>query len=135
MSNPAWRRRWYAATYTTSGFRGSSTTSVMPVFSLICRTAFHVWPPSEVLYKPRSPPADHSGPCTATHTTSLLRGSIVIRPIFSERSNPTRFHVAPASVLLNTPSPADALRRLVFSPVASHTTFELRGSTSTQHME
>jgi hypothetical protein len=58
-----------------------------------------------------------------------------MRPIFSERSSPTRRHVAPASVLLKTPSPAVALLRFVFSPVASHTTFELFGSTSTQHIE
>src|SRR5689334_15466751 len=96
---------------------------------------FQVCPPSVVLYNPRSPPDDHSGPCAATQTTSLFRGSIAMRPIFSECSRPTRCHVAPASVLLNTPSPALALRRFVFSPVASQITFEFLGSTSTQHIE
>src|SRR6478672_7076614 len=96
---------------------------------------FQVCPPSVVLYKPRSPPDDQSGPCAATHTTSVLRGSIAMRPIFSERSRPTRRHVAPASVLLKMPSPAIALRRFVFSPVASQMTFEFFGSTNTQHIE
>ena len=41
---------------------GSITTSVTPVSALIDSTAFHVCPPSVVLYRPRSPPEDHSGP-------------------------------------------------------------------------
>ena len=40
--------------------------SVAPVSGLIGSTAFHVAPPSVVLYSPRSPPADHSGPIAVT---------------------------------------------------------------------
>jgi hypothetical protein len=35
---------------------------------------------------------------------------------------------------LKTPSPDIALRRFVFSPVASQMTFEFLGSTRTQHV-
>ena len=130
---PTCRRRWYDDAYITSGFFGSSTRSVMPVFSLMVSNADHVFPPSVVLYNPRSPPGENSGPCAATYTTFELRGSITILPICSEVSSPTRFQVLPASVDLYTPSPKCALRWLWFSPVPNQTMFELRGSTSTQH--
>jgi len=42
------RRRWYDAAYMTSGFRGSMTTSVIPVFSSTVRIGFQAFPPSRV---------------------------------------------------------------------------------------
>src|SRR5262249_8754835 len=60
------RRRWYAAAISTSGLRGSSTTSVTPVLALILSTHCHDLPPSVVLYRPRSPPGPQSGPWAAT---------------------------------------------------------------------
>src|SRR6187551_1181357 len=81
---PTWRRRWYEDAYITTAFFGSSTMSVMPVFSLIVSTADQVFPPSLVLYNPRSPPDENSGPCAATNTTFELRGSITILPMCSE---------------------------------------------------
>ncbi len=94
------RRRWYAAAYMMSGLRGSTSKSVTPVFSVIVKAAFQVAPPSVVLYKPRSPPAENNGPCAATQTTFELRGSTQILPICSEFGSPAFFHVLPASVLL-----------------------------------
>src|SRR5438552_11654183 len=81
---------------------------------------------------PRSPPADHSGPCAATYTTSELRGSILMLPMCSEFASPTRAHVLPASLDLYNPSPIIALRGFEFSPVPSQITSEFFGSTTTQ---
>src|SRR5262249_45647182 len=100
-----WRRRCQLAAISVSGLRGSSTTSVTPVFSSMLRTLSHVLPPSTVLYKPRSPPSFHSGPCAATYTVSESRGSIRILPMCSLCSSPTLVHVFPPSVLLYPPSP------------------------------
>ena len=80
-----------------SGFLVSRTTSVMPVSGLIVRIAVQVVPPSVVLYSPRSPPEDHSGPCDATYTVFGLRGSIAMRPMCSDVARPMRFHVFPPS--------------------------------------
>jgi hypothetical protein len=106
--------------------------SLIPVSGLIVSTADQVAPPSVVLYRPRSPPADQRGPCAATYTVLLLRGSIRILPMCSEAASPMRVHVRPASVDLYTPSPKCALRWLVFSPDPTQTTFESFGSTTTQ---
>src|SRR5581483_2125654 len=105
MSVQTCRRRWYAAAISTSGLRGSSTTSVTPVFSLMDSTHFQVLPPSVVLYRPRSPPGPHSGPCAATYTTSELRGSRRILPMCSDLSSPTFFQDLPPSSERYTPSP------------------------------
>ncbi len=40
--------------------------SLMPVSALMVSTGFQVAPPSVVLKRPRSPPAENSGPCDAT---------------------------------------------------------------------
>src|SRR3954468_23405310 len=106
--------------------------SVMPVFSLILKTAFQVFPPSVVLYRPRSPPGDQSGPCDATYTTAELRGSIRIFAMCSEFFSPTFVHVFPASVDLYNPSPKSTLRCALFSPLPSQMTLELFGSIVTQ---
>src|SRR5262249_37770255 len=82
--------------------------------------------------RPRSPPADQSGPCAATYTTFELRGSMTIWPMCSDAASPARCHVLPASVDLYTPSPKWALRWLAFSPVPSQITLEFLGSTTTQ---
>src|ERR1035441_1178962 len=82
------RRRWYAAAYTMSGFDGSSATSTTPVFSLTVSTAFQFFPPSVLLYSPRSPPAPQSGPSAATYTTFESRGSTTTRPTCSDFYNP-----------------------------------------------
>ena len=42
----------------------------------------------------------------------------------SESASPIFFHVLPASVDLKMPAPNATLRWLLFSPVASQTTFE-----------
>jgi hypothetical protein len=129
---PTVRWRCHIDAYTMSGLFGSSTTSAAPVCWLTVSTAFHVWPPSVVLYTPRSPPDDQSGPCEATYTTLELRGSILMLPMCSEFARPTRVHVAPASVDLYKPSPIIALRGTEFSPVPSHRMFEFFGSTTMQ---
>lgn len=104
----------------------------MPVLSLMKSTRCHVAPPSAVLNSPRSPPAENSGPCAATYTTSELRGSITMRPICSELASPMRLHVLPASADLYNPSPKCALRWLLFSPVPSQRTLASFGSISMQ---
>src|SRR4051812_21239873 len=63
---PTPRRRCHVDAYRTSGLFGSISRSLPPVSGLTDNTAFHVEPPSVVLKMPRSPPADHSGPCAAT---------------------------------------------------------------------
>ncbi len=50
----------------TSGLPGRKTMSLIPVSSLMNSTRVQVAPPSVVLYRPRSPPADQSGPCDET---------------------------------------------------------------------
>ena len=55
-------------------------------------------------------------------------------PMCSEFSRPTRVHVAPASVDLNSPAPIIELRGFEFSPVPSQRTFESFGSMTMQHM-
>src|SRR5262249_39076129 len=95
---PTARRRCHVEAYSTSALFGSITMSLPPVSGLTSSTAFQVAPPSVVLKMPRSPPEDHSGPCAATYTTFELRGSIWMRPMCSDFSRPTRFHVVPASV-------------------------------------
>jgi hypothetical protein len=49
---------------------------------------------------PRSPPADQSGPCAATYTVLLLRGSIMILARCSDLASIGALHVLPPSVLL-----------------------------------
>ena len=74
--------------------------SVTPVFLSMTSTPCQVVPPSVDLYKPRSPPEDHSGPSAATNTTSLLRGSTKIFPMCSDCSSPMCCQVSPPSLLL-----------------------------------
>ena len=82
----------------TSGFFGSITMSVAPVSASTVRIAFHVPPPSVVLYTPRSPPLAQSGPIAVTYTTFELRGSTMTFWMCSEFSSPMRLNVLPASV-------------------------------------
>src|SRR5688500_15333313 len=93
-------RRWRCQVVATrtSGLRGSSCTSFTPVQSSTCSTRAQVVPPSVVLYRPRSPPLLHTGPCDATYTTSELRGSIRMRPMCSLSFRPTFFQERPASI-------------------------------------
>ena len=99
------RRRWWLAATMISGFRGSMTKSVTPVFSSSFSSGAHVFPPSVVLYSPRSPPGPHSGPGAATYTVSESRGSMTILATWSDAISPTFAHVFPPSTLLYTPSP------------------------------
>src|SRR5215213_10496602 len=119
----------------TSGFRGSWTRVVTPVFSLTFRILFQVLPPSAVLYSPRSPPGPQSGPWAATYTVSESRGSMTILPICSDALRPTFCQVRPPSTDLYTPSPYPTLRWLLFSPVPTHTTLGFLGSRTTQPIE
>src|SRR5512142_720109 len=97
MSVHTCRLRCHADAYSTSGFEGSITTSLTPVFSLIVSTAFQVFPPSAVLYSPRSPPGAHSGPCAAAYTTLLSRGSMTMRDTCSDFLSRMFFHDLPPS--------------------------------------
>ena len=80
-----------------SGFDGSIATSFTPVFSLMVKIGFHVFPASVVLYSPRSPPGPQSGPAAATYTTFESRGSITTRPICSDFFSPRFFQFFPPS--------------------------------------
>src|SRR6185503_12410638 len=119
----------------TSGLRGSSTTSLAPDHAPPSSTFFHVFPPSVVLNSPRSPPRLNNGPCAATYTTSELRGSIRILPICSDCLRPTFCQVLPPSTDLYTPSPYDTDRCALFSPVPTQTTLGFFGSMATVPIE
>src|SRR5262245_62260849 len=114
--------RCHVVASSTSGSRGSITTSLTPAHVPPSSTFFHVLPPSVVLYKPRSPPFTESGPCAATYTTSELRGSMTILPMCSDSFSPTFCHVRPASIDLYTPSPYATARCALFSPLPTHPT-------------
>src|SRR5215472_8725377 len=93
------RLKSHIAANIVSGLLGSISTSVQPVERFApFKTSCHVLPPSVVLYKPRSGESLHNGPGTATKTVSLFLGSMVIRAIRSDLSNPERDHVSPPSV-------------------------------------
>src|SRR5580692_6328367 len=118
-----------------SGFVGSSCTSATPVFSLMVSTAFQFFPPSELLYRPRSPPAPQSGPSAATYTTFESRGSITTRPMCSDFFRPRFSQLLPPSTDLYIPSPYPTLRCELLSPEPTHTTEESFGSSATHPIE
>src|SRR3954471_23375901 len=97
--------------------------SFAPVQSSGPRILLHVFPPSVVLYTPRSPPFRQSGPCAATYTTSELRGSITMRAMCSDSLRPVFVQLLPPSIDLYTPSPYATTRCALFSPVPTQTTF------------
>src|SRR5256886_5973186 len=116
------RRRSYAAAYSVSGLSGSMAMSLTPVSSLIFSTCDQVFPPSTVLYTPRSGFGPHRCPSAATYTISGLFGWITIRPMWRVASSPIFFQVFPLSSDLYAPSPQEELCRLFGSPVPTHTT-------------
>src|SRR5439155_18069111 len=93
------RRKSHIAANMISGFVGSIFTSVQPVEGFApLRTCCHVFPPSVVLYKPRSGESLHKGPGTAANTVSLFVGLTLIFAMRSDFSKPARVHVSPPSV-------------------------------------
>src|SRR2546430_10590152 len=116
------RRRSYAAAYSVSGLSGSMAMSLTPVSSLIFSTCDQVFPPSAVLYTPRSGFGPHRCPSAATYTISGFFGWITIRPMWRVASSPILFQVFPLSSDLYAPSPQQELCRLFGSPVPTHTT-------------
>src|SRR6266576_707208 len=96
--------------------------SLTPVSLSIFSTCDHVFPPSDVLYTPRSGFAPHKCPSAATYTTSGFLGCITIRPMWRVASSPIFFQVFPPSSDLYAPSPQEELCRLFGSPVPTHTT-------------
>src|ERR1035438_1042913 len=74
--------------YMISGFCQSIATSLHPVFSSTYRIFSQVFPPSDVLYKPRSGPGFQSGPSAATNTVFGSFGSIRILAMRSVFSSP-----------------------------------------------
>src|SRR5256886_5199481 len=115
------RRRSYAAAYSVSGLSGSMAMSLTPVSSLIFSTCDQVFPPSTVLYTPRSGFGPHRCPSAATYTISGFFGWITIRPMWRVASSPMFFQVFPPSSDLYAPSPQEELCRLFGSPVPTHT--------------
>src|SRR5215471_2597180 len=93
------RRKSHIAANMMSGLVGSIARSVQPVerFGPL-RTCCHVFPPSVVLYRPRSGESLHKGPGTAANTVSLLVGLTLILAIRSDFSKPEWVHVSPPSV-------------------------------------
>src|SRR5918912_1381909 len=104
------------------GLCGSSFTSTTPVSLLMNRTRSHDFPPSLVLYRPRSSFGPHRWPSAATYTMFGLRGSISISPMWWVSAKPMDVHESPPSVDLNTPAPHEEVFRLFASPVPTHTT-------------
>lgn len=90
---------------TVFGSVGSIRMSITPVLPSTKCTLFHVFPPSSVLYTPRSSLSPYSRPRAPTHTTSGFFGWTRILPIWNVFFSPTFVHVFPPSVLLYTPSP------------------------------
>src|SRR5207247_8802296 len=107
------------AAYSTSGLDGSTTRSEIPVESLRNSTLFHVLPPSVVLYTPRSAFGPKACPWAPAHALAGLAGCTRTREICCVSASPTKVQVLPASVVLNTPSPCEALPRMGYSPVTS----------------
>src|SRR5437879_1842013 len=99
------------------------------------RTLFQVLPLSDDLNSPRSPPGPQSGPCAATKTMLLSRGSTTMRPMCSDFLSPIFFQLLPPSSERYTPSPYETDRWLLLSPVPTQTTEALLGSSSTQPIE
>ena len=86
------------------------------MFSLTVRTGFHVAPPSVVLYTPRSPPGENSGPCAATNTVFEFRGSITIFATCSEFGRPDFLPRVPCvRALIDAVAIPDRALRLVFA--------------------
>ena len=79
--------------------------SIIPVFSLINNTFFHVFPPSEVLKIPRSLFGVYKWPITPTTISSGLFLLIIILPIWCESVKPAFTQVMPLSVLFKIPIP------------------------------
>ena len=69
-----WRRKDHIAANNLSGLEGSMTSSAHPVRSSTSNTCDHVWPPSVVLYTPRSGLSPHAEPVAATNTVLGSRG-------------------------------------------------------------
>src|ERR1700728_3336160 len=91
--------------------------SIAPVLLSIYKVLFHVFPPSVVLYTPRSSLAEYKCPKTATSTVLGSSGSITILPICCDSPKPLYCHVFPLSELLKIPTPAYDERLELFSPV------------------
>src|ERR1700689_4773304 len=94
-------------------------------------TLFQEFPPSVVLYNPRSGFAPHRCPSAATYTISGFVGSITIRPMLCVSSRPTWVQLRPPSIDLYTPLPHDELWRLFGSPLPTHTTEGSEGAIAT----
>ena len=72
--NQGSRRKDHIAANNLSGLDGSMTSSAHPVRSSTFNTCDHVWPPSVVLYTPRSGLSPHAEPVAATNTVLGSRG-------------------------------------------------------------
>ena len=92
------RRRWYIDANRMFGSVADITRSFAPVSSSPLRTCFQLFPPSVVLYTPRSPPGPNSGPVAATSTTSLLVGWMTMRLMCFDCGSPIIAKVLPPSV-------------------------------------
>src|SRR6476660_2213348 len=91
------RERSHDAAYKVFGSRGSIATSMKPALSLMNFESSHVFPPSVVLYKPRSAFGPHVAPTAATYTMFGFVGWTTIRPTCCVFSSPTDCQVRPPS--------------------------------------
>ena len=105
--------------------------SVKPVLSLMNRLRVHVAPPSVVLYKPRSPPAEQSGPCAATYTTSDARVDQDLADVLGLREAHALPGLARVSRLVDAVAEMRTALAGVF-PGAKPSTLEFFGSISMQ---
>src|SRR5579864_3531894 len=125
------RKASHRAAKMTLGLWRSIQRSTAPVLSSRKSTCFHVRPPSEDLYTPRSWLGTLYLPKSATKTMLALVGSMRIFEMASECSKPTFVQVLPASVDLYTPSPGWMLPRMHDSPVPMKTSFVSVSETAT----
>src|SRR5688572_18259819 len=119
----------------TSGFVRSTPRSTAPVLSFLKSTRRQFFPPSVVLYTPRSALGTLYLPNTATHATSGLVGCTRIFEIASTPAKPTCVHVFPPSPLRYTPSPGMMLPRMQLSPIPMYTTSGFDSLTATAPTE
>ena len=97
-------------------------TSVAPVLVLRYNILFQVFPPSFVLYTPRSSLSLHKAPKTPIYISSVLFGFMVMEAMRSDFSKPIFVQLLPPSVVLYNPSPIETEFRVQISPVPTQIT-------------
>src|SRR5205809_5974959 len=106
-----------------------------PALSLMNFTSCHVWPPSVVLYSPRSGSAAHAWPGAAGSPLFGLVGCTTMRRMAPFLSGPASFQVTPPSVDLKMPQPGEIVLRESSSPVPAHTCIVSLGAIASSPIE